>query len=163
MDLKKSKIIGAIVIFILCFLFHFLYEWWPNTITKVLFPINESIWEHMKLLFIPFVIYTIFEYFFINKKQNNIGLQLFLVPIIGILFYLIIYLPLYNIIGENMFVSIILLSITIILEQFISYKLALKAEVKHSKKIGLVGLIIVFITFIYLTYNPLDFYIFIPN
>ena len=163
MNLKLSKAIGIIVIFILCFIFHFLYELLPIVIFKILFPINESIWEHMKLLFIPFVIYTIFEYYFINKKQNNIYLQLFLVSIFGIATYLSIYLPIYNIIGENMLVSISLLLGVIILQQFISYKLALEKEIDFQKIIGIVGLIIVFLVFIYLTYCPLDSYIFIPN
>lgn len=163
MNLKKSKFIGAFIIFIMCFPFHFIYKWWPNTIFKILFPINESIWEHMKLLFVPFLIYTLIEYYFISKKQNNICLQLFLVPVIGIITYLSIYLPIYNIIGENMLISISLLLIVILFEQFISYKLAIKEEIKYQKIIGIVGLFITFFTFIYLTYNPLNYYIFIPN
>lgn len=29
---------------------HFLYDVWPNPLTAVLAPVNESVWEHLKLL-----------------------------------------------------------------------------------------------------------------
>lgn len=32
---------------------HFLYDLWPNAFTALLSPINESVWEHLKLLFWP--------------------------------------------------------------------------------------------------------------
>ena len=33
---------------------HFLYNVWPNPLTAVLAPVNESVWEHLKLLYWPF-------------------------------------------------------------------------------------------------------------
>ena len=32
---------------------HFLYNVWPNPLTAVLAPVNESVWEHLKLLYWP--------------------------------------------------------------------------------------------------------------
>ena len=74
MTLKNYKMVGAILIFLLCFPFHSLYDWLPNSLFSLFFPVNESIWEHMKLLFTPFVVYTIIEYLFLRKyeKINNI-------------------------------------------------------------------------------------------
>ena len=34
---------------------HFLYDIWPNPLTAVLAPVNESVWEHLKLLYWPFL------------------------------------------------------------------------------------------------------------
>ena len=34
---------------------HFLYDVWPNPLTAVLAPVNESVWEHLKLLYWPFL------------------------------------------------------------------------------------------------------------
>ena len=34
---------------------HFLYDLWPNPLTAVFAPVNESVWEHLKLLFWPFL------------------------------------------------------------------------------------------------------------
>lgn len=32
---------------------HFLYDWVPNALTALVAPVNESVWEHLKLLFYP--------------------------------------------------------------------------------------------------------------
>ena len=34
---------------------HFLYDLWPNPLTAVFAPVNESVWEHLKLLYWPFL------------------------------------------------------------------------------------------------------------
>lgn len=34
---------------------HFLYDLFPNPLTALLAPVNESIWEHLKLTFWPFL------------------------------------------------------------------------------------------------------------
>lgn len=34
---------------------HMLYKWWPNAATALFSPVNESLWEHVKLIFWPFL------------------------------------------------------------------------------------------------------------
>ena len=34
---------------------HFLYEWLPNPVTALLSPVNESLWEHIKILYWPYL------------------------------------------------------------------------------------------------------------
>ena len=44
-------------------LFHFLYDWSGEAIWAALFtPVNESIWEHLKLLFFPTLFFFCLEY-----------------------------------------------------------------------------------------------------
>ena len=62
MNLKKVKIIAVIGIFILTFIFHFAYEFIPCTLTAIFFPVNESIWEHQKLIFTSVIFYGIIDY-----------------------------------------------------------------------------------------------------
>ena len=50
MTLKKWKIISCIGIFLLSVLFHFIYDWFPNFFTSLFSPVNESIWEHNKII-----------------------------------------------------------------------------------------------------------------
>ena len=55
--LKSYIITGIIFVSIVGTLFHFVYEWSGNNILIGLFtPINESIWEHTKLIFFPIAI-----------------------------------------------------------------------------------------------------------
>ena len=35
---------------------HFLYDWLPSPLTALFSPINESVWEHLKLLFWPMLL-----------------------------------------------------------------------------------------------------------
>lgn len=35
---------------------HFLYGLWPNRLTMLLAPVQESVWEHLKLLYWPFLL-----------------------------------------------------------------------------------------------------------
>lgn len=34
---------------------HFLYQWLPNVLTSLFSPVNESLWEHVKLIFWPYL------------------------------------------------------------------------------------------------------------
>ena len=156
MNFKKVKIIGIFIIFILCIFLHYLYDKIPNTLTSIISPVNESIWEHMKLIYTSFIIYGMIEYIIIKNKTkiNNFTIQLFLVPIIGIIIYLIIYLPIYHIIGENLFISISLLFITIVFEEFLSYYFLTNNTIKKQFITGLIGIILSYSLFGLLTYYP---------
>ncbi len=49
---KKQWLVFAVV-FIAGILLHFLYSSLPNPVTALISPVNESLWEHGKLLFWP--------------------------------------------------------------------------------------------------------------
>ena len=166
MTLKKDKIISTIGIIILCFLFHFLYEWVPSTITAIIFPVNESIWEHMKLFISSICIYGIIDYIILTKTKvpfNNFLLNILITSISSIIIYLIIFLPIYNLIGENMIFSISLMIIVIIISQIISCFILRLNHVKYADIISLVLIILIYIIFGYLTYHPLHNYIFLDT
>ena len=117
----------------------------------------------MKLIFTSYVFYGIFDYLLLKKNKisfNNFLLQLFLIPIVGIILYLLIFIPIYNNFGENMLISIGLLFLVIIFEQVLSYYFLRFKEIKYQNIIGIVGIIITYIIFGYLTYNPVENYIF---
>lgn len=162
MNLKKIKIIGVVAVFLLSFLLHFLYDIFPNFLTSIFSPVNESIWEHMKIIFTAYLLYGGVEYLIFREKTkwNNYLLQLFIVPLLGIMIYLSIYLPLFNIFGENMLISIVLLFVVIVVEEVISYYILSMEEIKNQRIIGILGIIIIYIIFTYLTYNPPKNYLF---
>ena len=73
---------GFVFTGILGTLLHFLFEWTnENVIAAVFSGVNESIWEHTKLLFYPMVLYALIEY-----KAWGRNLQSFwCVKLVGIL------------------------------------------------------------------------------
>ncbi len=53
-------------------LLHFVYEWsGESPVAAVFSGVNESTWEHMKLLFFPMFFYALFQRFFLNDNSEN--------------------------------------------------------------------------------------------
>lgn len=157
MNLKKLRVTSTIIIFILCFPLHFLYEFIPTTITSIFVPVNESIWEHMKLIFTGSMIYYLVEYIILYKNKdipNNYCLATLLSSILAIIIYLVVFLPLYYNGIENMFLTLVILFITIAIESYIHYIITRINEINYQKSIAIIGIIIVYIIFGILTYNP---------
>ena len=51
--MKRDWILAAAISAALGALWHFLYDWFPCALTALLCPVNESVWEHLKLLYFP--------------------------------------------------------------------------------------------------------------
>ncbi len=74
--MKKSisfwQMIGFIVTGVGGTLLHFLYDWTgQNPVVGAFSAVNESIWEHMKLLFFPMLVFSFIEYTRIGKDYPN--------------------------------------------------------------------------------------------
>ena len=163
MNKKKLKVIGGILAFALCFPLHFLYEKFPNFITSIFAPVNESIWEHMKIIFGSIILSGVIQKIIVLIKKEeikNICFSNFVAALAALPIYLIIYLPLFHIIGESMFLAISIMLITIVISQVISYKIMNKNDLK-LETITIFLVIVVYIIFTILTYNPIESDLFI--
>ena len=91
--MKKTTRLWQLFGFALCSLtgtlLHFLYEWIPSPVTAVFSGVNESTFEHMKLLFWPMLAFAIAQGFFFkdvggfwNIKLRATLLGLILIPVI---------------------------------------------------------------------------------
>ncbi len=127
--LKRYAIIGIIFVLITGTLAHFLYDWSGNNYIVGLFtPINESIWEHMKLLFFGIIIGTLLIPIFFYAYTSILGKDTFILDI-------------------GTFI------LSIIIAFWLSYKLTLSCKLEPYTLL-LCGLIcILFICFTIFTYN----------
>lgn len=158
MNLTKSKIVSTITIFALCFAFHFIYDVMPSSITAIFFPVNESIWEHIKMLFSAIIFNGLIDYFVMKKfdiEFNNFFLSLFISSFSSIPIFLMIYLPFYYKIGAPMFLNIASLFVTIIFTQVINFNAQNKNNIKPFNTVSIILIVISYIVFGYLTYNPI--------
>ena len=158
MSKKKLKIVGIIVAFILCFPLHFLYNKFPSFLTSIFAPVNESIWEHMKILFGSILISGIIQKIIVIIKKikiNNIIFSNFIGAVASMPIFLVMFLPVYYFIGENFVVTIIIMFIAIIISGVISYIIMNKEDLK-LENITVFLVIIVYIIFAILTYFPLE-------
>lgn len=159
----KIKIISVVFCMLLSVLCHFIYPIFPNPVTSILFPVNESIWEHMKLITIPLILASLLEYILYKVLEipcNNFILSIGISAIFGIMFYLILYLPITAIFNHNFIIAITILLLTLIFSEFISFLVINIDKVKYSNLIGFLLIIINIIVFAILTYNPPKNYLF---
>lgn len=72
MKTKSIFIISCIISIIIGTLLHFVYEWSGNNFIVGLFaPVNESVWEHLKLILLPATLFGIFFSYYIMKNSKN--------------------------------------------------------------------------------------------
>ncbi len=155
--MNKKNIFMIIFLFLLSFLWHFMYDWFPCVLTSIFFPVNESIWEHMKIIFYVLLIGSILE-----KKNNNYYLCLMVKPLVGVLFYLILFIPLYLIFGESMILSLSLMLFTYIIMELLGIKIS-KQEELNIKVLPIIIVILCITLFSMLTYYPLHNFLFFDS
>lgn len=121
----KLEIIGSIFCVIAGTLLHFVYEWSDKAVWSILFgSVNESVWEHVKIFSLPYIVWAIIEMAKIKlpiKKfvvSKTIGLYFLILSVI-LFFY--IYS---GILGRSfLIVDIISIVVWVFLAHLISYKL----------------------------------------
>lgn len=86
-------IISGIIFTVICGTFlHFLYDLLgQNAIIGLFTPINESIWEHLKLLYYPMTIWVFIGYFKYGRKNRNFFFSALLGLICGLIAIPVIY------------------------------------------------------------------------
>ena len=157
----KYILISSIIIFCLCFPAHFLFDILDNDIIATIFPTNESIFQHMKMVFSCFFFF--YAILFILRRKfhfQNIFLTNLVSSVTSITIFLIIYLPVYLRFGENMIFTFILLFLAIMFGQVMGSIFLKKGDYKVINIISLILIGIIFIINGYLTYKPIDNMIF---
>lgn len=87
----KSKVnllfyISSFFIFILSFLNHYMYELTNyNSFVGLFAPVNESIFQHIKMIFYPILFYYVFICFLFLKKYKISINKWFVLPLITML------------------------------------------------------------------------------
>lgn len=157
-QLKYFSMIGTVLIIILGTLLHFTYEWsGNNTLVGIFAPINESVWEHLKLLFWPSFLFSILEYFVIGKNFENYIPAKVISFYIGIFLIIILFYTYTGITGkDNLITDIAIFIISVIISQYIAYKL-INSSVNfgvNGDRIAIIALVFLIFTFITFTFNP---------
>ena len=103
--LLKIELIVTILELILGTLLHFIYEWSGNNVIIASFSaVNESVWEHLKLVFYPMLILGLIEYYFVKNIANNYIEAKAIGTFTAISFIVISFFTYTGIIGTNFFI-----------------------------------------------------------
>ena len=83
-------------------LLHFLFDWTGGNVAAALFSaVNESIWEHMKLLFYPMVVFAVAECFAWGREATGFWCVKLVGILIGLVLIPVVYYTYTGILGIN--------------------------------------------------------------
>lgn len=162
MTIKKIKIFNIFFLFFLSFIYHNIYKYFPFDIIAIFFPVNESIWEHMKIIYFTLLTSSILEYFIYkryNLNINNFNISMMVKSTAGVIIYLCLFIPIYKVFGKVFILSILLMLLIYILMEYISYKI-LKSDDVNIKVLPLIIIVLNIILFLILTFYPLHNFLF---
>ncbi|HHU28037.1 TPA: hypothetical protein GXZ54_02645 [bacterium] len=153
----KLEIIGFFVLVILGVIFHFLFDWLNQSrLIAIFVPVNESIFEHLKVLFFPYLIWGLIRYFIDGKGEPNfISAHIF--GVLGGMFFIITSFYTYTgIIGNHFFIiDMIIYVLSIILTLILTKNMIDSPEFSDNIKVlSFVTIILILLSFIIFTYNP---------
>lgn len=156
MNLITVLIISFFIVAILGTLLHFTHSIFKRGFLLHAFSaVNESTWEHMKLLVAPTLLAILFQYIVLKNIYPNVinsGLVLLLVEVIAIP---IIYEPLHSLFGKiPVLINILIFYIAILLGIYIQYLFLEKGYVILNEWISLSIIIGITILFGIFTYYP---------
>lgn len=156
MTIKRAQLIGFIAASIAGTLLHFVFGWSGGLAPiGAVSPVNESVWEHLKLLAMPMLVYGVFEYFMYGKSLKNFIAARFLSIVLGMAVIVSGYYTYSGIIGHDvMWVNIMLLELALLIAYCYSGKrLGSKALSSPAARgwslLGIAALLAVFVIFTY--------------
>ena len=157
-NVLKFQIFSVIFTWILGTILHFLYEWsGDNKIIASFSAVNESTWEHLKLVFFPMLITTIIGFLVIGKDNKKFWCAKTIGIILAMSFIIVFFYTYTGIIGTNFAIlDIGSFFVAVILGEYAAYKIMTNEEykLKCNKKIAIIGLICILLCFIIFTYLP---------
>ena len=153
----KYNLIAFFVIGILGAISHFVYEWsGKNQILGYFFAVNESTWEHLKLLFFPTVALSFIEYIFVKKEIKNYVPSVVISLIVGMLSIIVLFYSYKGFLGYGIdFINILIYYISVIIMLIVKNKI-IDSEKFESSSSSLFFLFLGFLItllFIFFTYN----------
>lgn len=156
--IKKYSIISFIFTAVIGTLFHFAFEFsGGNTLVGAFTSVNESVWEHLKLLLFPAIIISFVEYFAYGKYIKNFFTAKVASILIGMLLIIVLFYTYSGIIGNDYAViDVLIFYISVAIYSYLSYRLIKNGTFGNSDRATIVSMLIiavVIVLFIYFTFN----------
>ncbi len=95
------QLVGFFVVSVMGTVLHFLYDWTGSTIAALVSGMNESTWEHMKLLFFPMLLFAVVEYFIFGRDIQNFWCIKLKGTLVGLLLIPVIFYTLRGVFGTT--------------------------------------------------------------
>ena len=138
-------------------LLHFLFDWTNQSALVAPFSaVNESIWEHMKLLFFPMFTFSILEYQFLGDNYKNFWNIKLIGILLGVILIPILYYTYTGAFGtEKDWINILIFYTTATFAYALETWLFMKKDKQSPSGWGpFILLSLIALVFIILTYVP---------
>ena len=138
---------------------HFLYDWtggavWAATVSAV----NESVWEHMKLLFVPFFLFTMVEFIVFAEPLRSFFAAKAASILLGLLAIPVLFYSLGGMFGKTPdWVNIAIFFLADALLYFMSFRLLTRGALRGGAR-QLAGFLLLWalaFAFVFFTYRPI--------
>ena len=155
---KRIFIVSLISFFLISGLgtfLHFAYELISNNLIVGIFSaVNESIWEHLKILVIPMFIVSIYEYIILKDNRDNFFISLLARILTGIILIISLYYLYTNLFGNNIdSINIAIFYVSALIAQIVWYFIMLNKPIsKRINIISFISLVIILMLFIVFTF-----------
>ena len=153
--LFKFYMFSILFTIILGTLLHFTFKWFNNNLIVAAFSaVNESTWEHLKLLFFPMFITIIISYFYLGNDFKYYLCAKTVGIIVSIVFITIFFYTYTGVLGTHFpIIDILSFIFAVILAEYVTY-LLVKSNYLSNERIAIIILLILLICFIFFTYFP---------
>ena len=155
-DLKRFCIIGFFVTTVLGILSHFVYDWiGRGFLIGLFFPVNESTWEHMKLLFFPMFLFALVAGKRMERQYPCIYNAMYTGILAGLLMIPTLFYTYSGILGFHVaWVNIAMYVISVLVAYLVVYRVALTRKNKNSKVLRIVMYVLVVLFMVFTVYPP---------
>lgn len=149
----QFQIFSTIFTIFLGTILHFTFKWSnENLYVGAFSAINESTWEHLKLLFFPMLITTIIGYFYLGDDIPNFLCAKTIGIIIALMLTVIFFYTYTGILGTNFAVlNIATFIFSAIISEYLAYKIMI-SDFYCNNTYSIILLIILFLCFVLFTY-----------
>ncbi|HEY8364537.1 MAG TPA: DUF6512 family protein [Haloplasmataceae bacterium] len=156
MKLTYWELIGIIFIAGIGVFLHYAFELSDyNQFIALIAPVNESLWEHLKMAFYGMVIYALVEYIFVGHTYKNFIFAKALSSLLACFLVAVLYYGYTSFLDPKLYLDIIIFVVAIIIAQLISLGiLKSKFYIKGLNYIGLLALFLTALLFASFTYDP---------
>lgn len=138
-------------------LLHFLYDWTNQSPLVAPFSaINESIWEHMKLLYVPMFLFAILERQFIGKNYQNFWCVKLIGTLLGLALIPMLYYTYTGISGMFFdWLNILIFFLSAAAAYLLEFRLLVREKpICHRPMLALFVVCLIGFAFVILTYIP---------
>lgn len=163
-DIFQQDKLSILTVIILGSLSHFLYEFSGKRVIFALFcPVNESVWEHLKLLFFPFLLITILNWYQKRPPVLAFFYHRFLGIICAMFATLILFYTYTGIIGRHFLIADLTIFVfSVIFAFYISQYFQRKRLLPPTQEVVFFLWILLSICFFVFTCYPPDIALFFP-